>query len=554
MSVRSSANHGEDEVENSGQADASRIFPRPDSEKRGHATLEFLLLILVFFAVSGDPPPMVNESHYLVKAKHYWDPGWCDSDLLASSAKAHVVFYFTFGWLTQFFSLETTAWIGRFAGWSLLAFGLQRLSWNLFHRHYASLAVALVWIAGIDYGNLAGEWVFGGIEAKVPAYGFVLLGLSQLVQRGWNRVWPLLGIASAFHVLTGGWSVVAAGTAWFLTERPRPDRKPLFTPALLLGGLMALLGIIPSIALTLNADPESSVTAAKIYTYYRISHHLSPASFLPIWYFRHGLLIAATLWCGFYYRDDPRLRRLGAFVLGTIAIAFFGLALGMLPAYDPDLAARLLRFYWFRLSDAMVPLMLGVTMAKMLDHNQFILQRVAMIAIACSTILVTASSYQTARLKIPPSVSNDLLGFDVGASDLQQQQVYRDWLAVCRWARQSTPPNEVFLTPRHQQTFKWYAERGEVVNWKDVPQDAASLREWQRRFQEIFPRRLGQIRVTIQYPKLLEYRKRYGVRWMIVDRRVCGDNLPLVRIYPTNGETNSTFAVYELPRPKPDIP
>ena len=108
-------------------------------------------------------------------------------------------------------------------------------------------------------------------------------------------------------------------------------------------------------------------------------------------------------------------------------------------------------------------------------------------------------------------------------------------------------PDEVFLTPRHQQTFKWYAERGEVVNWKDVPQDAKNLLEWNRRFQQIFPQRLGHIRVTIRYSDLREYRRRYGVRWMIVDRRVCGDDLPLVRLYPIDGETNATFAVYELP-------
>jgi hypothetical protein len=35
---------------------------------------------------------------------------------------------------------------------------------------------------------------------------------------------------------------------------------------------------------------------------------------------------------------------------------------------------------------------------------------------------------------------------------------------------------------------------------------------------------------------------------MIVDRRVTGQNLPLVRLYPTNGEVNATYAVYELPQ------
>ena len=508
---------------------------------------EVVLLVLLFFVVGGDRPPMVNESHYLVKAKNFWDPQWCANDLLASSPKAHVAFYVVFGWLTKFVSLESTAWIGRLAGWSILAIGLRQISWNLFHRHYLSLAVAVVWMAGIEYGNLAGEWVVGGIEAKVPAYGFTLLALSEMVCRRWNRVWLLLGTASAFHVLTGGWSVVAATVTWWCTERGRPDRQRFFTPVLLAGGLIALFGLVPAIALTVRSDPGESTIAARIYTYYRITHHLLPADFRLSWYLRHGLLIGGTAWVCSLYRFDPGMRRLSAFTLGAVSIAIIGLALGVLPSFHPDLAAKLLRYYWFRLTDAAVPLMLGVGVAKMLCDQRPAISRLAVITVGIAVILIATSSYRMGRLKIPPSVSNDLLGFEAGAPVEKQQELYRDWLAVCRWAKQSSEPNEVFLTPRHQQTFKWYAERAEVVNWKDVPQDAKNLLEWNRRFQEIFPQRLGHIRVTIQYASLRDYRRRYGVRWMIVDRRVCGESLPLVQVYPTESESNRTFAVYELP-------
>ena len=123
-----------------------------------------------------------------------------------------------------------------------------------------------------------------------------------------------------------------------------------------------------------------------------------------------------------------------------------------------------------------------------------------------------------------------------------------DWIAVCNWAKLSTPDDEVFLTPRHQQTFKWYSDRSEVVNWKDVPQDAASLIEWKKRFLEIYPVSLGGIRVTINYRSLRDFRRRYNVRYMIVDRRVVGESLPLLRIYPTDSHDNVNYAVYELPR------
>lgn len=109
----------------------------------------------------------------------------------------------------------------------------------------------------------------------------------------------------------------------------------------------------------------------------------------------------------------------------------------------------------------------------------------------------------------------------------------------------------MFLTPRHQQTFKWYSSRAEVVNWKDVPQDAASLIEWKRRIVDIYPPRLGNIKVTINYKQLRRYRRQYGAEYMIIDRRVISEPIPLQRIYPINPDNNHSYAVYELPMENP---
>ena len=525
------------------------------------AAVEVALLMALFFVYAGDPPPAINEAHYLVKAKNFWQPSWCADDLFVSSAKAHAVFYVLFGWPTQFVSLTTTAWAGRLVGWSLLAIGLRRLSWKLVPYPGAVLAVAVVWLAGIEYGNLAGEWVVGGIEAKVPAYGLVLLALAELVDRRWKRVWPLLGAASALHVLVGGWSVLAAALAWWMSERRREDAQPLLSPALFLGGALALFGLVPALWLTLGTEPGDALAAAHIYTYFRIAHHLLPAAFAPWWYLRHGLLIGATVLAaaGLGPRWDESWKRVGWFTGGAVGIAAAGLLVGLLPAMAPDWAARLLRYYWFRLTDVTVPLLLGLQLARLINGTGVcaspaekraaspFLRWVAVGGVVGAVVLVALSSARRIELGVPPSVSNRVLGWNADAPPARQRQVFADWRAVCQWARAATPPDEIFLTPRHQQTFKWYAHRAEVVNWKDVPQDAASLLRWRRRFAEIFPRRLGTVRVTIQYERLRAYRRRYGVRYMLVDRRVTGSSLPLVRVYPRGAETNDTYAVYRLP-------
>ena len=519
---------------------------------------EIICLMLLFFIYAGDPAPMVNEAHYLVKAKNFWNATWCHNDLFASSAKAHTTFYFLMGWPTKFVSLEATAWIGRIAGWLVLAIGLQRLCSKLIPVRFASVMVAVLWIVGVQYGNLAGEWVVGGIEGKVPAYGFVLLALAAMVDRRWNQVWPLMGIASAFHVLSGGWSVIAASIAWWATERKRPDGKVYFSPALFAGGAIALFGLLPALWLTVGVPSEDAAAAAEIYTYFRIKHHLLPADFQTWWFIRHGILIATTaLMYLALPQKSSKFRSLYFFTVGAVGIALVGLFVGALPAVAPELAAKLLRYYWFRLSDAVVPLMLGLLVTQqVVQANWRTGRRVTKVgSIAAGLIVVlaiglfTKSTMERSTLGIPPSASHRLLGWAPNASAAQQQAGFADWLAVCDWVRQSTPEDEVFLTPRHQQTFKWYAQRAEVVNWKDVPQDAKSLLEWNRRFADVFPRRLGRTRVTIQYSELHRYRKEYGVRFMIVDQRITGRHLPLPRVYPIGNDINETYAVYELPAP-----
>lgn len=528
-------------------------------------------IVALFFVYAGDAPPGVNEAHYLTKAKNFWNADWCSEDLFVTSGKAHWLFYWTFGWPTLYASLSTTAWVGRVVGWALIAYGLTRLTRSLGLPVGYSLMIAVVWLAGIQNGNLAGEWVVGGIEAKVPAYGLVLLGLSELVARRWNRVWIYFGIAAAFHVLTGGWSVVAGWIAFGWLERirrkPNEPKARFLTPALFAGGAISLLGLIPALGMSAGASEAELVSAAKTYAYFRISHHLLPSGFHFDWYVRHGILTLATIGVltAYFYRRksaEKELTAVTAFAVGAMLISVAGLFVGLLPAVSPDWGARLLRLYWFRLADAITPLALACGVAAWMragivdnEHDAVRFQWISpsiiapAVAVLISVCLLGQRTWHHVNGGVPISVSNRLLGLDSDADYATQRRTMTDWVDVCRFVRANTDPNEVFLTPRHQQTFKWYAHRAEVVNWKDIPQDVLSLREWARRFVEVYPVELSTMRVTIRYDRLRHFRERYGVNWMIVDRRVVGPHLPLVQIYPNAEERNTTYAIYRLPSP-----
>ena len=117
--------------------------------------------------------------------------------------------------------------------------------------------------------------------------------------------------------------------------------------------------------------------AARIYSYFRIKHHLLPSDFHASWYFRFGILVSAMLGGLVFYRQkDERVKILGWFCLATLAISAIGLVVGWLAPYAPTVAAKLLRYYWFRLADAMVPLMVSVLVCRMLVDQRQVLRRI----------------------------------------------------------------------------------------------------------------------------------------------------------------------------------
>lgn len=521
--------------------------------------LVIVALICVFFIYAGDPPPGVNEAHYLVKAKNFWDPNYLANDLFASSKKAHVVFDVLWGWPTRRVSLQTTAWLGRIVGWLILAGGLVRLTNVIFQRAWPALLIAMLWIAGVRYGNLAGEWIVGGIEAKVPAYGLVLFGIAEVLRDRWHRAWVWMGLAASLHVLTGGWSVVATMVAWIVCRFRGHTNAPFFSTELLIGGGISLFGVLPAAMMNMDGSGQSSA-ASMIYVYDRIPHHLLPADFDLIWYARHSIVIAGCAWLILYRPEkDTRWRLISAILIGVLSIEICGLLLGMLPAIAPEFAASLLRFYWFRLSDALLPLFLAIALVDLVIDVQMrsIRRGAAILATSIGVAAYLYASLDRAGATVPVSVQNRLLGWHTDANDHQVQQTWKDWRAVCRWAEHSTPPGTMFLTPRHQQTFKWYSSRPEVVNWKDVPQDAASLIEWKERMRDVYPASLGHTKVTINYQSLRSMRDRYDAQFMIVDHRVVAEPIPLQKIYPLDPANNQTYAVYDLPfrdSPATDLP
>lgn len=521
---------------------------------RVQAWCEWLLIVLIFALHAATTPPDVNEAHYLGKAKHYWDVSWCAGDPFLESADAHWFFFWTFGWLTKWLSLAAVAWLGRIVTWSLLAWSLRRLCVAVVPGKWRSVLVAALLATLIRWGHVGGEWLLGGVEAKGFAYVLLLLELEAVARGRWQTAMLCGGAATAWHVLVGGWGLVALAWAWWTT--PVVDRPTVRTlvPAGLLAVAFTLPGVVPGLLLTWGQDPEVVREANRIYVFERLSHHLVFHRLSHIYIFRHAVLMIA-FGCGWRWlrrRESNGDWMLGAwprFIVGGMVIAIAGAVLDQSLLYFRPLAAAILRYYWFRLSDVLTPLGVAlVATAVQQWWSRIDCRRGRWILATLAGVAGADLAWVVMEHRMDPRPESMIQAFR-GAELSRDERLgrWQQWLRMCEWIKENTAPTDLFLTPRFQQSFKWDAERPEVVSGKDVPQDAVGVVAWRKRMDDIFP-------YTIRFADLVghgetrlrELSKKYNFRYIVIDRAISTGTLSFPRVYPVEAGVHSAYEVYRV--------
>lgn len=513
----------------------------PPPTARWIALTEVLLLAGVFALQAAWPPPEVNEAHYLGKAKHYWNPSWAAGDFFFESDDTHLVFYVTCGWVTRWLSLAAFAWLGRWFTWLLLAAAWQKLCQTVVGRPGWAVLSGALFLALNTGCHLAGEWVVGGFEAKGLAYALVFFALTALVRECWNTAFLLLGAAAALHVLVGGWATIAMGLCWLiLPETPRLSR---LLPGIVGGAILALPGVLPALELNWGVDPLVVAEANDIYVFRRLPHHLVPEAFR--WQFLARFLALLALWLFLVCKQShhPFLGKLRGFVVATLTISLAGMLLSFATLNLPELKAALLRYYWFRLADVMVPAGIALHAAVALaaaprfgrESRSFWLRFASWGLVLAGLVFAAHGDYAAWNLfeNVPRSdKAGKVLNHD-------------DWRDVCHWMAENSPQGTVAITPRMAQTFTWYAGRGQVVSWKDLPQDAAAVVGWWHRLEDVyatphpeFQHRWRESLAEVSPRRLRELGRKYGATYLLVE---ADPPLDLPRLY-----ANGSYAVYSL--------
>lgn len=476
----------------------------------GTATLVVLAVFTTFFLVAAvrAPVPGVGEPHYLAKAKHFWQPDWCARDLFLQSSNPHLAFYVALGWLTKWCSFETTAWIGRAASQLLLALGWTALVSRLTVGKWTPLWTAWGFLGLFSLGTLAGEWVVGGVEGKVFSYAFLFLALAAAVDRRPIASAALAGAAVSFHSIVGIWGIAALVltilvslwrsrfAAWSHTptdpsatgdDTPPPAGAVTWAVAFLVFVACSLPGLLPSLQVVMDKTTADSFAANYIQVFYRLAHHLYPATFAPSAAVGYLAMLAAWWWisrrAGHAAEGSPQNSRaarqnryITAYVVAVCLIALGGAAIGLgeVPTARSQWQAirmTLMKFYAFRLFDVVVPFVLVMTLA---DRTARLMERArGGAAVHAAPWLAWSVPLLFALLDLPE---------DRNPSRLPPPEL-ADWKVMCEWIDTHLPEDALVCTPYGAWAFKWYAQRAEYVSYKDCPQDAAGIIEWNRRLK-----------------------------------------------------------------------
>ena len=453
------------------------------SDKIDYKFLQSVLIVALFLSLGfilEDNMGRVNEVDILTFSRQHLDPNWLEGDWYYNlPAGYRTPFVFIFGSLATQFGLLFTSIAGRFFGYVLLGIGLTFLAKQIKLSLLGLLLVMTLFLyVENDQGLVAGEWLTRGIEPKVIAYGFLFIGFGFLLKRFYIWMALFLGLATTFHILVGGWSVLAIIIFLWLRDRGSFTKFPNY----LFIGLAYLLASLPALPhiikqLSLEVPNTLEVSPSFIYVYLRNPHHLNPLSWSNDWWLKpliYFIIFGLTLVFMSRKREafSPQHFDLGI-LAGTLMIPFL---MGVIVS-PFDQQGKILQYYPFRVGDVMFPLITSFLLVSALEKcgkgiakKIFFFLGIAVLTVTC--VIQGQDFYETSiELKNFPS---------------EAQSVNPQWKEMCYWIRDNTPIDSLFIShPVEGVSFSWLSERGTIAKYKLMPPSSLPVLEWYQRLDDL---------------------------------------------------------------------
>lgn len=435
----------------------------------------WLLIIASVFQFTGYTD---NEVDVLPSAQQFVSPMWLPTDwYLNLDIGYRHLFNLLIGPVVDGLGFRIGTIVARLVIYLLLA--LAMFVWLRTFQVRYEIGLLFVWAFFSKQSLVAGEWIAGGVETKTFAYAFVLLSCAAFFGQRYRLGFACLGAVVSFHILVGLYAtcctLIALGLNWRLY---RPQWRAIIKSAWLfpVSGAIGLQAIIKQVL------PQPTIDADRawdIYVMYRVPHHVLPDAW-PGESWPYALALATTLFVVTYALGrSPAARFTAAYALGSVALFAIGLVVYQLGYI------RLLRFYWFRFPDVIVPFMSYFLIAltvndvakgdppfglRWFDYPQHVKSRLTN---ALSAVLTGGA------LLVGIWALVDIQhGFRTTAQGIGWHAQHEAMLA---WIAENTPQRAMFLVDPSMSDFYVHAQRPMFVSFKHFPQSPKDILEWYER-------------------------------------------------------------------------
>lgn len=419
----------------------------------------------------------VNEADHLPYARQLVQPDWLPHDFYLNSPNTYrYPFSVVLGILVHYLGFDYAALVARLFVYLFLAFAFNVFFRSIQLRLSLRLLVLLAFIP--SQSLVASEWIVDEAETKSVAYAFVLLSLSGFLCKRYRVAFGCAGAAISFHILVGSYAIwCTAGAILLNLPRYRPEWLTMIRqswPFFLTGAfgfVVAAEHLIPLATTDLHR-------AWEIYVQYRVAHHVLPSAWERNWLFR---LSAATALFAFSYwfcrGHTPRL--LAAYGLASVTLFAVGLLIYFLGPIS------MLRFYWFRFPDTIVPLIsftlvaLGpnyLTGDRLHQHRAWLARTLRVsFAGAGALLLLYSLARFPARMEEYPHGNNSEDDYPLFSPP--------ELRPMFAWIRANTAKDATFLVDPTLSDFYIRAERAVFVSLKHVPSVGRDILEWYERIK-----------------------------------------------------------------------
>lgn len=445
--------------------------------------LRIAALWLAILTIAGDFTGFgQNELVVLPFARQAVQPDWLPADWWLNHNPTYCwLFNQIFGRLSVHLGFEWTAILGRMAAGLLLAIALDRFFRVLELPYVLGLLGSVLFLE--RQSLVAYEWMAGGLEAKSFAYPLALLAAAFHMGERHLAGFFLLGLALSFHSLVGFFATACTVAALVVVGPGGPWRERF--SFLTSSWIFLLSGAIGLLELARGLLPRRGFDATGIWEIYvldRAPHHLYPPTWQSSPWVTQITLILAFLCATHYLARSRPVRFLTSYLLASLALFMIGIVFWI--AGD----VPMLRAYWFRFADTMVPLgsllLAGCWIDRMLRGSTAAPRP----RVAPQVVLVERSLTLTAvalGVGLAPRLVTKITFWLDRASWENPSTAPMD-----RWIQKHTPRDAIFLVSPARDDFYVHAARPVVVNFKASPQqDPVAMREWFDRLQALCPGR-----------------------------------------------------------------